>query len=208
MSETVPASGGYEPMTDERIEEVFVTEVVPYATKVVIVDYDPTWPDEFAQEAARIRAALGATAVLLEHKGSTAVPGLAAKPIIDILLAVPDSSVEESYVDKLERAGYELVIRESDWHEHRVLRKRVERGDDRDVNLHVFTAGCDEVARDLAFRNRLRANDADRDRYEGVKRQLATQDWKYLQNYADAKSEVIWDILRAAGYLQRPCATH
>jgi GrpB-like predicted nucleotidyltransferase (UPF0157 family) len=160
---------------------------------IVLVDYDPSWPVRYEQEAQRIRAALGARALLLEHAGSTSVPGLAAKPIIDVLLAVPDSANEDDYVPALEAEGYELRIREPDWYEHRVLKKPGP-----NVNLHVFSAGCVEIDRMLAFRDHLRTNEADRELYERTKRELGARRWAYVQDYADAKSEVVEAIIARA----------
>src|SRR5207302_6760720 len=128
--------------------------------------------------------------LLLEHCGSTSVPGLAAKPIIDMLLAVPDSGDEPAYVPDLEAAGYVLRIREPGWYQHRVLK-----GPDTDVNLHVFSAGCPEIERMLAFRDRLRNDDAERALYERTKRELVARRWRYVQNYADAKTEVVEAII-------------
>ena len=160
---------------------------------IELVDYDPAWPELFQLEAQKIRAALGERALGLEHAGSTSVPGLAAKPIIDIVLTVADSADEVAYVPALEAAGYELTIREPDWHEHRVLK-----GTDPQVNLHVFSDGCPEIDRMMAFRDRLRTNPADRDLYERTKRELAQRTWKYTQDYADAKSKVVEEILTRA----------
>jgi GrpB-like predicted nucleotidyltransferase (UPF0157 family) len=160
---------------------------------IVLLDYDEAWPVSFEREARRIRAALGVRTLLLEHAGSTAVPGLAAKPIVDIVLAVPDSSNEDDYVPALESEGYELRIREPDWHEHRVLKKTAP-----NVNLHVFSAGCEEIDRMLAFRDHLRANEPDRELYEQTKRELAVREWAYVQDYADAKSEVVEAIIARA----------
>ena len=160
---------------------------------IVLVEHDPAWAARFEREARRIRAALGTRALLLEHAGSTSVPGLAAKPIIDIVLAVPDSSDEDDYVPALEAEGYVLRIREPDWYEHRVLKKM-----EPNVNLHVFTADCREIDRMLAFRDHLRTNDADREFYEQTKRELASQHWAYVQDYADAKSEVVEEIIARA----------
>ena len=126
----------------------------------------------------------------LEHVGSTSVPGLTAKPRLDLQLVVADSADEAAYVPALEAAGYTLTIREPDWHEHRLLR-----GSDPAVNLHVFSAGCEEIDRVLRFRDRLRSDDADRELYASTKRELARQPWQYVQNYADAKSAVIEEIL-------------
>ena len=160
---------------------------------IVLVDYDDAWPVRFEREARRIRAALGTRALLLEHAGSTSVPGLVAKPIIDIVFAVPDSSNEDDYVPALEAEGYTLRIREPDWFEHRMLRKT-----DPSVNLHVFSADCPEIDRMLMFRDHLRTNKADRQLYERTKQELASQHWAYVQDYADAKSDVVEDIIARA----------
>jgi GrpB-like predicted nucleotidyltransferase (UPF0157 family) len=157
---------------------------------IVLVEYDEAWPVRFEREAKRIRAALGVRTLQVEHAGSTSVPGLAAKPIIDIVLAVPDSSDEDDYVPALEAAGYTLRIREPDWYEHRVLKKA-----DPSVNLHVFSAGCEEIDRMLGFRDHLRTNEADRELYERTKRELAARTWAYVQDYADAKTKVVEEII-------------
>ncbi|HEY4190364.1 MAG TPA: GrpB family protein [Candidatus Limnocylindrales bacterium] len=159
-----------------------------------LAEYEPAWPIRYEREAASIRAILGERALLVEHVGSTSVPGLAAKPIVDIVLAVADSSEEADYVPSMEAAGWVLRIRELDWFEHRLFKDP-----DWTVNLHVFSAGCPEIDRMLAFRDRLRANEADRLRYEAAKRELAARDWAYVQGYADAKGDVIESILAAAG---------
>jgi GrpB-like predicted nucleotidyltransferase (UPF0157 family) len=160
---------------------------------IVLVDYDPAWPHLFEREAARIRAVLGGRVELLEHVGSTSVPGLAAKPRIDMVLAVSNSSDEASYTPDLEAAGYILRIREPDWYEHRVFK-----GPDTDINLHVFSIGCPEIERMLMFRDHLRGGEVDRQLYEQTKRTLAARTWKFGQHYADAKSDVIEEILGRA----------
>jgi GrpB-like predicted nucleotidyltransferase (UPF0157 family) len=132
-------------------------------------------------------------AIIVEHIGSTSVPGLVAKPIIDILLSVANSADEPSYVPALEAAGYVLRIREPDWHEHRLFK-----GPDVNINLHVFTTGSEEIRKHLMLRDWLRTNDADRELYANAKRSLARRKWKYVQNYADAKTEVIEGILERA----------
>jgi GrpB-like predicted nucleotidyltransferase (UPF0157 family) len=179
---------------DKRLAEVEIggPEVLP--GKIVVQDYDPTWPGLYDREAERITGALGDRAVRLEHVGSTSVPGLPAKPIIDIVLEVPDSAAESAYVPDLEAAGYVLRIREPGWFEHRMF--RVPQGG---VHLHVFSAGCSETERMVRFRDHLRADAADRDRYARVKRELSDRDWKYMQQYADAKSDVVADIMSRAG---------
>jgi len=185
------------PLTEEQIRAAWVQEPTPLAGRIVIADYDPDWPRLFRREADRVRAALGDRALRIEHTGSTSVPGLAAKPIIDMLLVVADSAEERAYVPALEAAGYRLVIREPDWYQHRVFK-----GPDTNINLHVLSEGCPEIERVLAFRDRLRADHADRARYERAKRELAERDWKYVQNYADAKTAVIEEIIARA--LDRP----
>lgn len=157
---------------------------------VGLADYDPAWPAAFEREAARIRSVLGDTVLLLEHVGSTSVPGLAAKPVIDVLLVVADPADEASYVGPLETAGYRLRIREPEWYEHRLLN-----GPDTDINLHVHPPGSPEIDRNLRFRDHLRADDADRELYERTKRELAARNWTYMQQYADAKSDVVEEIL-------------
>jgi GrpB-like predicted nucleotidyltransferase (UPF0157 family) len=117
-----------------------------------------------------------------------------AKPIIDIVLEVTDSSDESTYVILLESHGYQLRIREPDWHEHRMLK-----GSDVDINLHVCTVGCPEVGRMMRFRDHLRSNATDRERYEAAKRELAAREWAYIQNYADAKTDIIEEIDARAG---------
>ena len=125
--------------------------------------------------------------------GSTSVPGLPAKPIIDILLVVADSADETEYAPALEGAAYKLHIREPGWYEHRMFQ-----GPENDVNLHVFSAGSPEVTRMLAFRDWLRTNEADRKLYARSKQTLAQQEWKSTRNYADAKTPVIEEILLRA----------
>jgi len=180
--------------SDDEMRRMTIGELRRHDAPVTLVEYDPAWPDRYAREAARTRAALGERVLLLEHTGSTSVPGLAAKPIVDMTLAVADSSREPDYVPALEAAGFVLRIREPDWYEHRMLK-----GAEADVNLHVFTAGCEEIDRMLRFRDRLRSSDSDRALYERKKRELAAREWRYVQNYADAKSEVVAEILERAG---------
>jgi GrpB-like predicted nucleotidyltransferase (UPF0157 family) len=162
-------------------------------TRIEIRDYDPEWPRLFEREAARVRSVLGDRVVRLEHAGSTSVPGLPAKPIIDMVLELPDSSDEPAYLPDMEAAGYTLVIREPEWFEHRVFK-----GPDTNINLHVFTAGSAEVERMLRFRDWLRSNPADLELYLRTKRELAARDWKYVQQYADAKSAVVQEIMARA----------
>ena len=162
--------------------------------KVTICEYDADWPRLYEREATRIRGALGDDAEVA-HVGSTSVPGLAAKPIIDILLLVPDSRDEPAYLPALESAGYVFGFREPDWFEHRMFK-----GPDTRIHLHVFSSGEPEAAHMLRFRDHLRVHDADRELYERTKRELAQRDWTVGQDYADAKTQVVQEILgRAKG---------
>jgi Uncharacterized conserved protein len=179
--------------TEDEMRAYTIGELKPLVGPIQLVEYDPTWPVLFEREAARTRSTLGDRVRLLEHAGSTSVPGLAAKPVIDIVLAVADSADEVAYVPPMEAAGYVLRIREPDWHEHRLFK-----GPDTNVNLHVFSEGCPEIERMLVFRDRLRSDSAERAQYERAKRDLAAREWKFVQHYADAKSEVVEAIIERA----------
>ena len=185
---------------DRELAEVTIGGPRPLAGRVEIHDYDPGWPRLYQREEDRIRSVLGDRVIRIEHVGSTAVPSLPAKPLIDIVLEVADSADEAAYVPAMESAGYVLRIREPDWYEHRLLK-----GPDTEVNVHVFTAGSEEVDRMLLFRDWLRANAADRELYAEKKRLLAGRDWKYMQQYADAKTAVVQEIMaRASGEEPNP----
>ena len=157
---------------------------------IVVVDYDPDWPQRFANVRDRISDALGSTAHAIEHVGSTAVPGLAAKPIIDVLLTVDRADDEVSYVPALVSAGFELRVREP---AHRMLRTTA-----RDVHIHVYEPTHPDVRDLLDLRDRLRRSRQDRDLYERTKRQLASRAWRDMNDYAEAKTDVIADILTRA----------
>jgi GrpB-like predicted nucleotidyltransferase (UPF0157 family) len=186
--------------SDDDLAAVTVGALKPYAVQIVVEDYNQDWPTWYLLEEAAIRSALGQLVLRLEHTGSTSVPGLAAKPIIDILLLVSDTADEAAYVPPLEGIGYTLRIREPDWYQHRCLIRRVEDGAPYSVNLHTFSPelGAAEIERILAFRDWLRTHDDDRARYERVKRELAERRWKYVQHYADAKSDIVEEILARA----------
>lgn len=173
---------------DARLDEVSIggREVRP----IVIVDYDEGWPIRFEQLAHQVRNALGVGALSVEHIGSTAVPGLAAKPIIDMLLIVLDVTDEDAYVTPLEAEGFVLRVREP--------RHRMFRTPEKDVHLHVFTPESEEIDNYRDQRDWLRINDADRALYAATKKQLAQQQWSDMNYYADAKSPVIRGILARA----------
>ena len=179
--------------TDEQTKAAHVRGLREHNAPIQLVDYSAQWPVLFAREAERVRATLGACVLQLEHVGSTSVPGLAAKPIIDMILAVADSADEPAYVPALESARYVLPIREPDWYQHRLFK-----GPDTNINLHVYSFGCPEIDKMLMFRDWLRTNDADRQLYERTKRELATKTWKYVQNYADAKTSVVEEMVARA----------
>jgi len=181
------------PQTEEQILATRIGKVRPLNGRIVLADYDPEWPRLFEREAERIRGVLGAGALRIEHAGSTSVPGLAAKPIVDIVLVLADSADEAAYVPLMEEAGYVLRIREPDWFEHRLFN-----GPDTVIGLHVFSAGSPEIERMLLFRDWLRTNAADRELYLQTKRELAQREWKYTQNYADAKTHVVREIVARA----------
>ena len=184
------AMGQIDPISDEELQRVRLEPLTFQHGAITLVESDPSWPILFEREAVRVRQVLGPAVVRLEHAGSTSVPGLVAKPIIDIVLVVLDSADEPSYVPALTAAGYRLVIREPDWFEHRLFK-----GPDTDINMHVFSEGSAEIDRMLGFRDRLRADEGDRDLYARTKRRLAGQQWRHVQHYAQAKSDVVGQIL-------------
>ena len=157
---------------------------------VEVVDSDPSWPRRFGELAASVRAALGAKALTVEHIGSTAVPGLAAKPIIDILIVVDDINEEAGFVPPLEDAGFVLRVREPG---HRVMRTPA-----KDVHLHLYGPHAEAIRDYLDLRDWLRAHPQDCDLYEATKRELARRQWDDMNYYADAKSDVITEILTRA----------
>jgi GrpB-like predicted nucleotidyltransferase (UPF0157 family)/ubiquinone/menaquinone biosynthesis C-methylase UbiE len=166
-----------EAYSEDDLESAWVGEVPKLNSTVTLADYDPSWPELYEREAARIRGVLGDRVVQLEHVGSTSVPGLCAKPIVDIMLIVADSSDESTYLPDLEAAGYKLVIREPDWEAHRAFK-----GPDTNINLHVYSPSTTQIERYRLFR----------------KRELARRTWKYIQHYADAKTAVIDEIIARA----------
>jgi GrpB-like predicted nucleotidyltransferase (UPF0157 family) len=157
---------------------------------IVLVPYDPEWPRRFAEQRAIIVRATDQRARRVDHVGSTSVPGLSAKPIIDIQVSVEDVDDEASYVPALESAGYGLRVREM---QHRLLRTPT-----LDVHVHVCRVGSDWERRHLLFRDWLRRSSSDRQRYEREKIRLAASDWPSTNHYADAKGPVIGDITRRA----------
>lgn len=157
---------------------------------IIVAGYDQDWPVQFASIRDRLRAALGPVALDIEHIGSTSVPGLAAKPIIDVLVTVADIGDESTYVPALEGAGFVLRVREP---EHRMFRTP-----GKDVHVHLYEPGHHSVADYLDLRDWLRLDQADRDLYAGAKRDLAQRPWSDMNYYADAKTGVIQEVLARA----------
>ena len=175
----------------EYLKQVTIGKISELSGRIELKEYDPAWNALYETERQKICKALNRDGIVIEHVGSTSVPGLCAKPIIDILLLVEDSSDEGSYVPELEKAGYVMRVREPDWYGHRMLK-----GVEPEVNLHVFYIGCSEAQRMLDFRDWLQTHEADRNLYADTKRRLVQKKWKYLQDYADAKSGVVCEILK------------
>ena len=180
-------------LSDEYIQKVIVNGNVEHNQTIQLNPYDEKWPALFEREKERILKILKDKALMIEHIGSTSVSGLMAKPIIDILLVVEDVGKEEDYMDDLCRHGYILRVREPDFENHHMFK-----GPDTDIHLHVFSKGSKEIEKYLLFRNYLRLHDDARELYENTKKELAKKTWKYVQNYADAKSEVVQKILSDA----------
>jgi GrpB-like predicted nucleotidyltransferase (UPF0157 family) len=170
-----------------RRPDVTTTEIVggAEAVHVSLHEYDERWPSQFVEHRRRIVQALAPSGMAIEvdHIGSTSVPGLAAKPIVDIVVAVPDITVEEDYLDPLLAAGYELRVREPG---HRLVRTP-----ERSVHVHVYEQGAAAIDEYLLLRDHLRSDAADRELYATVNRDLLGRRWDDMNDYADAKTEVI-----------------
>lgn len=168
------------------------TELIGGSEKrdIHVVAHDPAWPRLFARERERLIAALGPLARRVDHVGSTAVPGLVAKPIIDIDVSVPDVDDESTYLGVLIAAGYHLRVRQPG---HRMVRT-----EDRAVQVHICDVDSDWERRHLLFRDWLRRNKDDREAYGQLKLQLAQQDWPDMNAYAEAKGPLITEITERA----------
>jgi GrpB-like predicted nucleotidyltransferase (UPF0157 family) len=168
----------------------------PDTSGIVLVEHDPTWADTYAELAGRVRQALGLRVLALHHIGSTAVPGLAAKPIIDMALVVADPDDEDAYVPPLATAGFRLRIREPWWYRHRMLRS-----DSPQVNLHVYGPESPEPLRNQVFRDWLRQDAGDRARYAAAKAEAglaANARGESVMEYNARKQLVIREIYARA----------
>ncbi len=177
---------------DRRRPDVTSVDVVGGLPPLTIglQEQDHGWADSYLAHRRRILEAVGDAALAVEHIGSTSVPGLAAKPIVDVVVVVADITAEEDHVERLVAAGYDLRVREPG---HRLVRTPA-----RDVHVHVYEHGDPAVEAYLLLRDRLRADPADRDLYERTKRELMTRRWETMDAYADAKTAVIQGILARA----------
>lgn len=179
----------YDPYAPNADRSIPVNTPTPLDGPVVLVPYDPSWPAMYEAEAAYVRQALGEKVLVLEHIGSTSVPGLLAKPCIDMVLGVADAANEDAYAPELDAAGFVLRIRQPEWNEHRVFKsERV------NINLHVWSADSSEIARHINFRDWLRTNPEDMARYATAKQEIASGDFATMPEYADAKNDVIREI--------------
>ena len=184
-------------------DDVTWVSIRPPQTPIAIVERDPSWPAQFDELAARIRRSLGDRVLELDHVGSTSVPDLPAKPIIDIDLTVADSGDEAAYIPALEGAGFVFLLREPGWHGHRLLTAASPR-----ANLHVWSPDCPEVTRHRMFRDWLRAHTDDRSRYAEAKRTAANAANTAHEDgmaYNERKQPIVREILdgmfRAHGML-------
>ena len=148
------------------------------------------WPAQYAVVAARVRAALGDRVLVLEHVGSTSVPGLAAKPVIDLTLVVADSGDEPAYVPDLEAAGFMLRVREPEWEEHRVLAPR---GPARPTCTSARPAAASRPAPGCSATGCATHPD-DRAAYGALKTELATQGFADVMDYNNHKAALVYDL--------------
>ncbi len=183
--------------TERRRPDVTTVELVGGVERLDLElhEHGDAWDRAYRDHRARIREAVAAHDVVVEHIGSTAVPGLAAKPIVDIVVGVDDITAEEDYLEPLLAAGYELRVREPG---HRLVRTPA-----RDVHVHVYERDDPAVEDYLLLRDHLRSDDADRALYENTKRSLLSARWDDMNDYAAAKTDVILAIKERARAARR-----
>lgn len=160
---------------------------------IQVVAYDAAWPARYEEVRQRVVAALGPRVLSIEHVGSTAVPGLAAKPVIDVDLTVADSADEAAYVPDLASVGFALRWRDPEWQEHRILHAEAP-----DANLHVISPGDREAGRHLLFRDWLRAHADDREAYASLKLELGGRGFTHSMDYNNHKAALVYDIYEKA----------
>lgn len=158
--------------------------------KISIAEYSEAWPQLFQREQAELRAALGNAAAAIEHIGSTSVKGLAAKPMIDIMVGLADFALAEAMVPKIVALGYDYIARYNAIMPFRRFLVR-EAGELRTHQIHMVEINSEFWNRHILFRDYLRANPSLMQEYAALKRQLAERDWADVNDYADAKTEFI-----------------
>lgn len=164
--------------------------------KVAVVPHDPRWRDAFEAEAKRVAAALGGNVVAIHHIGSTAIPDIYAKPVVDLLVEVRDIAEVDGRSSAMESLGYEVMG------EYGIPGRRYFRRDDREGNrthnLHAFEAGSAEVERHLAFRDYMIAHPGDAQSYSELKRKLAEEHPQSMDGYMDGKDGFVKEMDRRA----------
>jgi len=164
--------------------------------RVLMEPHNPNWTRQFAQEAAVIMSAVGSTAIDVHHIGSTAIPGIYAKPVLDLLLVVRSVDALDNKQSAIEALGYEARG------EYGIPGRRFYRRDsadgDRTHQVHAFEAGCPQIARHLAFRDYLIAHPDAAKAYSDLKRELAAKHPNDIEAYMDGKDAFIQEIDRQA----------
>lgn len=165
-------------------------------SRVEVVPHSPRWRDAFEAEAKRVAAALGENVVAVHHIGSTAIPNIYAKPIIDLLVEVRDIVEVDGRRSMMEALGYEVMG------EFGIQGRRYFRKDDREGvrthQVHAFEAGSAQVERHLAFRDYMIANPEAARKYSELKRRLAQEHPQNIDGYMDGKDDFIKEMDRRA----------
>lgn len=165
-----------------------------WITEVRLVEYDPSWPREFEQEAQRLRAVLGDKALAIHHVGSTAVPGLPAKPVVDLMVEVADLSAIQQITEQFQEAGYE-VLGENGIPGRHFITRNAER--ERTHDVHIFQTGHTEIEQMILFRDRLRQDPDEATAYRELKNDLADEYRHDPIAYTQGKSEFIMNAVAA-----------
>lgn len=186
-NETHPLWRVYQVIPDEQVAAARVEKHVP--RPVVVTAPDPAWPAAYDEVRARVVGALGERLLAIEHVGSTSVPGLHAKPVIDVDVIVADAGREEDWLPDLEAAGLKLRVREPSWEEHRLLRL-----EQPFANVHVWGRDAQEPQRHVLFRDWLKEHADDHAAYADLKCALGEQGFTDEMHYNNAKSGLIYDI--------------
>lgn len=172
-------------------KDSFFVHGIPPAETVEVVAYDPSWPQKYEKIERFIKNALGSNLQTIDHIGSTSIPNISAKPVIDIDLSVSDPADENSYLSALEKLGFKLIVREPRFYGHRLLHLAEPR-----VNLHVFSTDCPETIRHLLFRDWLRKSKEDRQLYANAKLDAVKDSRLDIEKYHENKKHVVHEIYR------------